>query len=104
MLGRVALQRGPLVYCLEGADNALTPLDRVALPENLQWQTEHQADLLGGVTMLRATAQALDNAAWSDALYRTQLDSYYPVEITAIPYCVWDNRAPGEMRVWLRQV
>lgn len=104
MLGRVALQRGPLIYCLEEVDNALTPLDRIALPEKLNWQTEHHAGLLGGVTVLRTTARALDDRPWSDTLYRTQPDSYAPVEITAVPYCVWDNRAPGEMRVWLRQV
>jgi len=102
MLGRVALQRGPLVYCLESVDNVTTPLDRLALPANVQWQMDHRSDLLGGITVLRAEALALNDSDWGEALYRTQPDSYAPIEITAIPYCVWDNRAPGEMRVWLR--
>jgi hypothetical protein len=103
MLGRVALQRGPLVYCLEGADNPITPLDRITLPKDADWQVEHHPDLLGGVTTLRTTALALDDADWGDALYRIRSDTYTPVNLTAVPYCVWDNRAPGEMRVWLRQ-
>lgn len=103
MLGRVAVQRGPLVYCLEGADNPSAPLNRIVLPEQPHWRAEHRANLLGGVTVLRADALVLDDAPWAEALYRTQPDSYSPIEITAIPYCVWDNRTPGEMRVWVRQ-
>ncbi|MGH2523049.1 MAG: glycoside hydrolase family 127 protein, partial [Anaerolineales bacterium] len=103
MLGRVALQRGPIVYCLEEADNLITPLDRIVLTtSDSAMQPEHRPDLLGGVTVLRGDALALDNRDWEGRLYRAQADSYRPVEITAVPYCVWDNREPGEMRVWLR--
>jgi uncharacterized protein len=59
--------------------------------------------LLGGITVLRGTAAACDDAGWTGGLYSTQPPRSTPVEITAVPYCVWDNRAPGEMRVWLRQ-
>ncbi|HLE27060.1 MAG TPA: beta-L-arabinofuranosidase domain-containing protein, partial [Anaerolineales bacterium] len=105
MLGRVAIQRGPIVYCLESADNPIAPLDRIALPEGGGiLQAEYHPDLLGGVTVLRGDALALDDGAWNGALYRakTKADSYSPIEITAVPYYAWDNREPGEMRVWLR--
>lgn len=103
MLGRVALQRGPLVYCLEGVDNPITPLDRLALPAQVEWQVAHQPDLLGGVTTLQAEVHVLNDADWGEALYRPQPGTTTSAAITAVPYCVWDNRDPGEMRVWLRQ-
>lgn len=103
MVGRVALQRGPLVYCLESVDNPIAPLDRIAVPNQADWHVEHHPDLLGGVTTLHTDAQALSDSDWGEALYRPQSATHTPVRLTAIPYCVWDNRAPGEMRVWLRQ-
>jgi hypothetical protein len=102
MIGRVAIERGPLVYCLEAADNAIAPLDRIELPLDARWHAVHEAELLGGVTVLRTRAQAID-AAWGDGLYaNAKRVKRRPVEIVAVPYCAWDNRAPGEMRVWLR--
>jgi DUF1680 family protein len=103
MEGRVALQRGPLVYCLEGVDNPVAPLDRIALPRGAALTPERRPDLLGGVTVLRGPALALDDAGWNGTLYRSQPPAARPFEIVAVPYCVWDNRAPGEMRVWLRE-
>jgi len=103
MIGRAAIQHGPIVYCLEGADNPIASLDRIVLPEgHIALKPEYRADLLGGVTILRGSALALEEAGWEGRLYRAQADTYAPVEIVAVPYCVWDNREPGEMRVWLR--
>jgi hypothetical protein len=102
MIGRVTIERGPLVYCLEAADNAIAPLDRIELPLDAKWQASHEPELLGGVTVLRAKAQVMD-ASWGNGLYvRAKPVKRKTVEIVAVPYCVWDNRAPGEMRVWLR--
>jgi hypothetical protein len=102
MIGRVAIERGPLVYCLEAADNAVAPLDRIELPLDAKWQIRHESELLGGVTVLRTKAQVMDDA-WSGGLYASAKRAQHkPIEIVAVPYCTWDNRAPGEMRVWLR--
>ncbi|MCS7060272.1 MAG: glycoside hydrolase family 127 protein [Anaerolineae bacterium] len=104
MVGRVAIQRGPVVYCLEGVDHAISPLDRILIPLNTRWEIEHHAELLGGVVVLRATAKALQAQA-TEALYAPAAPPRYaPVQITAVPYHAWDNRAPGEMRVWFRAV
>jgi DUF1680 family protein len=102
MIGRVAIERGPIVYCLEGADNPVEPLDRIVLPLDAVWRVEHRPKLLGGVTVLRTTARA-DDDAWPGGLYApARATSKRRMTITAVPYCVWDNRETGEMRVWLR--
>ncbi len=103
--GRLALQRGPVVYCLEGVDHSGGILDRISL--DLQeisstFRTEYCPNLLGGVTILHGQAHAIDDSGWEDDLYRSKPPAEKAVEITAVPYCVWDNREPGEMRIWFR--
>lgn len=104
--GKVALQRGPLVYCLEGTDSQGIPLDTIMLnPQQVlggQFQVEHRDDLLGGITVLRGPASITDQQEWTGTLYRSAPVSSHPVEITAIPYYAWNNREPGEMRVWMQ--
>lgn len=106
MQGRLALQRGPIVYCLEGADHGGTGLDRISIhPDALaEFSVDVRPDLLGGVTLLHGVGRVIDEQGWDrQALYRyNQPSSTEPIAITAIPYCVWDNRAAGEMRVWFR--
>ena len=106
--GRLALQRGPLVYCLEGADHGSIILDRIALdPRQIisgGFTVEHRADLLGGVDVLRGQGSLIAENGWDDKLYRHEPPATTPLELTAIPYYAWDNRAPGEMRVWIRAV
>ena len=100
--GLVALQRGPVVYCLEGVDNG-AGLQRIVLPKSEELRVETQPDLLGGVAVLRGQALVEQDADWDRALYRAKPAELKPAEITAVPYCVWDNREPGEMRVWVRE-
>jgi DUF1680 family protein len=104
--GRLALQRGPIVYCLEGVDHAGIVLDRIAIdPKQVlssDFEVEQRDDLMGGISVLRGTACVIDNSGWEDTLYRHTEPSLKSMRITAIPYYAWDNRAPGEMRVWLR--
>lgn len=76
--GKVALERGPLVYCAEQADN-LTPVPELAVADDAPITAEHRPDLLGGVTVLRSEAAGL----------------------TAVPYYAWNHRGPGAMAVWL---
>ena len=99
--GRVALRRGPIVYCLEAADNG-PHLDALTLPRDADLTAEFTPELLGGVVVLRGTARRLSSDTES-GLYRTEPPRSEPAPITAIPYCAWDNRAPGEMLVWIRE-
>ena len=104
-VGRAALTRGPLVYCLEDADHPHVELFDLALPTDMQWTPTFHDDLLGGVVALHGPGALLDRSGWEHALYR-EADEIKPaegtpVEVTAIPYCVWANRTPGKMRVWI---
>jgi uncharacterized protein len=100
-VGRIALMRGPLVYCLEGADNPIS-LNRIRVPEKAPFESRFEPDLLGGVVTLSARAEADGTADWTDTLYRREPTKAEATPIKAVPYFAWDNREPGEMLVWLR--
>ncbi|MBN2291504.1 MAG: glycoside hydrolase family 127 protein [Pirellulales bacterium] len=85
--GRVAIQRGPIVYCFEGVDNCIDRqsfVKSIMLPRDPKFTAKHHSDLLGGVTVITG----------HDVAGR---------KITAVPYYAWDNRAPGDMAVWVYQ-
>jgi DUF1680 family protein len=100
-VGRVAIQRGPVVYCLEGADHPV-PLDQICLPSDAVFTPEFHPNLLDGVTILRTTARVIPAETWQSSLYWSDVPAGEPVSLTAIPYYAWDNRDPGEMVVWIR--
>lgn len=103
--GRVAIQRGPVVYCLESVDNPATPLDRISIdPAGFlkACTVEQRPDLLGGVAVIRGPGRAIEAEGWGEVLYRPEAPGEKEITLTAVPYCTWDNREPGEMRVWLR--
>jgi DUF1680 family protein len=106
--GRMAIQRGPIVYCLEGVDHGGIVLDRIAIdPKHVlsnEFGIEHQDHLLGGVSIVRGKASVVDESGWEGMLYQNRKPSSKDMDITAIPYYAWDNRAPGEMRVWVRAI
>ncbi len=100
--GRVAVMRGPLVYCLEGTDNG-TGLNSILLQRGLgEAQTATIPDLRGAIAIdipvLRETAEN-----WGDALYSDKAPETETEQARLVPYHLWDNREPGEMLVWLRQ-
>ena len=100
--GRVALQRGPIVYCLEQADNG-AELDRLALPPDSTLSARFDARLLGGVTVITGKALAREPEHTSHELYRPAGTTFRSVQFRAIPYAAWANRKPGEMLVWMRE-
>ena len=103
--GRVALQRGPVVYCLEEVDNG-TELASITLPRDARLSYTLDRQLFGGVGTIRGAALCSDPANWGSELYRQKVansDPQLPFILTAIPYCFWANRQPGEMRVWIRE-
>nr|HET6903761.1 beta-L-arabinofuranosidase domain-containing protein [Ktedonobacteraceae bacterium] len=100
--GCVVLQRGPLVYCLEGTDNNV-PLHRIVVPRTTELASQFEADMLGGVTVICGEALVEDDSDWAGRLYRSWSPTLQSRTITAIPYYAWDNREAGEMRVWLRE-
>ncbi|HEY9076669.1 MAG TPA: beta-L-arabinofuranosidase domain-containing protein [Anaerolineaceae bacterium] len=100
--GRVALRRGPVVYCLEGADNP-DPVDWISLPRHARLEATYQPDLLGGVMILHGRGARI-LAPEASGLYTNEEPRYEPCEITAIPFFAWDNRAEGDMRVWINEI
>lgn len=97
--GRVALQRGPLVYCLEGTDHEVPP-GSIALPPGAAFKAEHRPELLGGVTVITGEGIVADSEGWGPGLYQPASKTK-PVRIVAVPYYAWDNRGPGPMLVWI---
>lgn len=92
--GHVALMRGPIVYCLEGADHPGSRVRNLVLPPGAEITANWDANLLGGITRLNGKAQAV-------TVNMKQERVSQEVPFTAVPYAMWDNRAPGEMVVWL---
>ncbi len=92
--GRVALERGPIVYCLEWPDNE-GGIFNLVLNDDAPLLASYQKDLLGGVTVIRGKAEGLRYASDGKTLLRNERD------ITAIPYYAWAHRGSGEMAVWL---
>ena len=106
--GRVAVQRGPLVYCLEELDQPDgVSLVNVALDlanqEEEKFQSQLQADLLGGVVVLRHAGRAFDNDAGDKTLYSAYSGGKTTsrrIPLTFIPYYAWANRQATSMQVW----
>jgi uncharacterized protein len=105
--GRIALMRGPLLYCAEQTDNPGVDLRDLVL-NGEEPTVSLEPDLLGGVVVLQVGARsAAPGPEWEDRLYRTvrphegdaQTNS---TRVTAVPYYVWANREPGTMHVWLK--
>jgi len=100
-VGKVALQRGPIVYCLEQVDNDEN-LHGFLLPRDAELTAEFVPDLLDGVVVISGEAERIVEADWN-SLYRPVSDQTTPVQIKAVPYYAWCNREPGEMIVWINE-
>jgi len=96
--GRVALERGPLVYCLEGVDNEgdvaqLSIADGAALRD--AWDDELQ--------VIRVTTDGTRHLSASPSLYSPTRASTEDATITAVPYYQWGNRGKSTMEIWIRE-
>lgn len=102
--GRVALARGPLVYCLEAEDNG-GHVRNLVIPPGADLGAQHREDLLGGITVIQGSALALHRVAWPEQLYLSsaRVPGVTNAPFTAIPYFANANRQPGEMRVWMAE-
>jgi uncharacterized protein len=85
--GKVALQRGPIIYCAEWVDNDGTTNNNIVIPSNAKFTTEFKPDLLNGVIVLKSLIYKKRNLR----------------PFIAVPYYAWANRGKGEMSVWLKK-
>jgi hypothetical protein len=108
--GKVAVQRGPLIYCLEQVDqeDRASIFDVALSPSsgpNWGFTSEFRPDLLGGIVLLKHKGTAAAKPLSEEPLYRTLERTPHSegkeVDLTFIPYYAWANRIPGPMEVWI---
>ena len=102
--GCVAIERGPLVYCLETADNPDGHVADLEIDTAAPLESTWAPDRLGGVVLVKATGWTVDTRPWSNQLYRqvgATPAARRRVALTAVPYYAWANREPGAMRIWI---
>lgn len=91
---KIALQVGPMVYCVEGFDVPNGKINHIMLNENQEFKLAYEKDLLNGVMTINGTGQFLSKDA-------TGITDKKSVEFKAVPYYAWANRGSSEMEVWL---
>jgi len=103
--GCLAIERGPLVYCLEQHDQGGVSVRGLEIDPNAPLESAWREDLLDGVTVVQTGGSWVDGASWRGRLYRPvgvgREGERKPVTLTAIPYYAWANRGPSAMRVWI---
>jgi len=103
--GRVALQRGPLVYALEQIDQNGVTLPDIFYRSGTPVATETRKDLLGGVTILKVSGQAAEKPVEEESLYEPLSSALNrakrPVNLIFVPYYAIGNREPTPMEVWV---
>ncbi|MDE5635460.1 MAG: glycoside hydrolase family 127 protein, partial [Muribaculaceae bacterium] len=88
--GKLAIERGPVIYCLEGPDQADSTVFNKVLPRDVKFGESFDPNLLGGVVTLTAMASEVQPDG-----------SLKDVTVKAIPYSTWNNRGPAQMAVWI---
>ncbi len=102
--GRVALRRGPLIYCLEQTDNPSQPIPSLRLPRDTPVKAVHRRDLFDGIVVLSANGRAAKSSDWNGEIYRGKPATSVAAKLTAVPYYLWSNREAGAMSVWLPEL
>lgn len=92
---RFAIQYGPVIYCLEGADNKDSLVQNIIVDKAAPLQVSYRGDMLKGINVITADGVSTKRQLNSIELLTSKQ------KVTAIPYYAWDNRGPGEMEVWI---
>jgi len=88
--GKLAIERGPIMFCLEGQDQADSTVFNKFIPDGTPMEASYDAGLLNGVMVLSGTAKEIDrNGKVKDVPFK------------AIPYSTWNNRGADQMAVWI---
>lgn len=102
--GRVALMRGPLVYCLEGMDQSFSIFDLTLKAGAEDFSCEMKEIMGCPVAVIRGKGVIHNMEEWENVLYRPFLPAEKEVEFTAIPYFAWANRDVCDMTVWIKHM
>jgi len=100
-IGKVAIVKGPVVFCIEEADNGAN-LHLIYLAKDSNLELRFDENLLRGIYVVCADGYKIVEDDFKDQLYKTDFKyTYRPAKIKFIPYFAWANRKKGEMRVWI---
>lgn len=94
--GRVALERGPIVYCAEGIDNEDGHVLNLLLPDHAELTSEYREDMLNGIVVVHGKAHVVKRRMDGKPMMMKEA-----VDFLAIPYYAWCHRGRGQMAVWL---
>lgn len=100
--GRVALRRGPLLFCLETVDND-QPIECLSVADPASAESVELEGMAFRTMGLRLKGFSDDIDEWAGQLYRSRPGRSRMATLTAVPYFAWANRAPGNMQVWIRR-
>ncbi len=101
-IGKVAVVKGPVVYCLEEQDNGPALHGWYLYPDTLK--ESYEETMLGGTTVIRGKGLRQELEGWEeDLLYAEKAPRWKETELTFVPYAYWGNRKPGEMLVWVKE-
>lgn len=102
--GKLAVQRGPVVYCIEQADNG-TDIHRNYITAETEFKPEFDDGFFGGAMVLKSKGKKLMQDEWdADTLYRSaSAPKFEDADLKWIPYYLWSNRGEGEMTVWVHR-
>mgnify|MGYP000366362908 FL=1 len=99
--GQVAIQRGPIIYCLESNDLNGVDIDNVAIPVDAKFEPVEMNIDGSRIMALETEAVNRSEKSWSNTLYREVSKDKNKVKIRLIPYYAWGNRGKSEMTVWI---
>lgn len=106
--GKLAVQRGPLIYCLEQIDQENALADTVFANPAKSFENSFRNDLLGGIEVLKHDGAVYEKPVASEPLYeplsQAGARTTKPTHLTLIPYYAWANREQTAMEVWIRYV
>jgi len=100
-VGKLALSFGPFVYCLEEADNGANLATLFVSPDSRITAAPPLKGMPGSLPTLKVEGRRLAADSPKDSLLTEPRFRWEKAELTAVPYCLWSNRTPGEMRVWI---
>ena len=94
--GRIAVQRGPIVYCAEGIDNGGNNLHRFALPSKLEYEEKYNADF----GLYEINVRAYERKKSEGTLYSSKAPEIVETTLKLIPYNCFANRGETDMMIW----
>lgn len=97
--GKIALRKGPVIYCIESADNSGSIFD-ITISDKPDYRVCRREELLGGIDTIEF--EAFRRKPFT-GLYQTKKSEYEKITVTAIPYHLWGNRSEGDMEVWINK-